>query len=70
MEDKPKRFLRLPQVRSETGLSTTQIYRGMNEGWFPANFPITKQSVAWASDEIEAWKAQKLAARARVHEAA
>ncbi len=58
-----KRLERLPSVKGRTGICTTEIYRGMREGWFPKNFPISKQSRAWDSDEIDAWIKAKIAAR-------
>ena len=58
-----KQFWRLDRVRAETGLCTRAIYQGMSDGTFPKNFPISKQARAWLSDEIEAWKSARLAAR-------
>jgi prophage regulatory protein len=49
------RFLRLPEVMSRTGLSRTDIYRKMEDGAFPKVIPLGKRSVAWRSDEIDAW---------------
>ena len=56
---------RLDRVREETGLCTSVIYEEMAAGTFPRNFPISKQARAWASDEVEAWKAAKLRAAGR-----
>jgi prophage regulatory protein len=56
-------FWRLDRVVAETGLCVRSIYEAMGDGTFPRNFPISKQARAWASDEIEAWKAAKLAER-------
>jgi predicted DNA-binding transcriptional regulator AlpA len=58
-----RQFWRLDRVIEETGLCTRAIYQGMVDGTFPKNFPISKQARAWASDEVEAWKAAKLAER-------
>lgn len=56
-------FWRLDRVVAETGLCVRSIYEAMANGTFPLNFPISKQARAWASDEIEAWKATRLAER-------
>lgn len=53
------RLLRRPEVESETGLSRTSIYRLMEEGLFPRPRRIGLRAVAWASAEIEAWKASR-----------
>lgn len=58
-----REFWRIDRVKAETGLCTSSIYAGMTAGTFPRNFPISTQARAWASDEIEAWKAEKFAAR-------
>jgi len=62
-------FWRLDWVRNETGLCTSSIYEGMKDGWFPRNFAVTKQARAWLASEVESWKAEKLAARARARQA-
>ena len=56
-------FWRLDRVKEETGLCTSAVYDGMAKGTFPRNFAISKQARAWASDEVEAWKAARQAAR-------
>src|SRR5262245_34202930 len=61
-----KQFWRIDRVRSETGLCTRAIYDGMADGSFPKNFPISKQSRAWVSDEVEAWKVERLKAAGKV----
>src|SRR3954447_14354527 len=58
-----KQFWRLNRVREETGLCTRSIYEGMAANTFPKNFAISKQARAWLSDEVETWKAARLAAR-------
>jgi prophage regulatory protein len=65
-----QQFWRLDRVKQETGLCTSSIYDGMADGTFPKNFPISKQSRAWLSDEIQAWKTAKLAAAGKKLEAA
>ena len=49
------RIMRLPEVRSRTGLSRTEIYRRMDDGTFPKAIPLGKRSIGWRSDEIDGW---------------
>ncbi len=63
-------FWRLARVVAETGLSRAGVYEGMAEGTFPQSFKIQKRSVAWLSDEVEAWKMVRLAKAGRALEAA
>ncbi|NVN88603.1 MAG: AlpA family phage regulatory protein [Rhodopseudomonas sp.] len=65
-----KQFWRLERVKEETGLCTRAIYQGMADDTFPKNFAISRQARAWLSDDIEAWKASKLAAAGKTMEAA
>jgi prophage regulatory protein len=64
-----KKLIRLPKVKEKTAMCTTEIYKGMREGWFPKNIPIGKQARAWDDDEVNAWILAKIAA-ARKTEAA
>jgi prophage regulatory protein len=54
------RLLRLYNVKDHTGLSKSEIYRLMAEGRFPKAIPLGKRSVAWRSDEIDAWVAERI----------
>ena len=66
-----KRLLRLPDVRQRVGLSTSEIYRRMAGGTFPASVPIGNRICAWYEREIDAWIDACVAARdAQVQEAA
>jgi prophage regulatory protein len=56
------RFVRLKEVKDRTGLSKTEIYRRMDEGTFPKVIPLGKRSVAWRSDELDAWFDERIAA--------
>jgi predicted DNA-binding transcriptional regulator AlpA len=57
-----KKLERIRSVTERTGLCVSEIYRGMREGWFPKNFPLSKQSRAWDADEVDAWILAKIAA--------
>jgi prophage regulatory protein len=61
----PRELLRLPEVKRRTGLSTTGIYVAMQTGRFPKSVKLGNgTAVAWASDEVQAWIEQRIAARA------
>ncbi len=51
------RYLRLPDVKAETGLGKTSIYHLIREGEFPKPVKISSRAVAWREGAIEAWKA-------------
>lgn len=57
----PRRILRLPAVKTATGLGRTKIYALMKEGRFPKARRIAGgPSVGWDSQEVEAWIAKQL----------
>lgn len=57
-------LLRLPQVKQRTALSRSEIYRRVARG--PQSFPqpirLGSRCTVWASDEIDAWIAARVAA--------
>ncbi|MGB6212072.1 AlpA family phage regulatory protein [Pseudomonas mandelii] len=56
-----RRILRLPAVKSATGLGRTKIYDLMKEGRFPKARRIARANVVgWDSLEIEAWISEQL----------
>lgn len=50
------RFLDLDDVRAETSLSKTTIYRLMKRKEFPLQRRISPRRVAWSAADIAAWK--------------
>lgn len=52
---RPSRFIKLPQVKSYTSLSTSEIYRRIAAGTFPAQITLGPKSVAWLEAEVLAW---------------
>ena len=48
-------ILRLPQVKSRTGLSRSTIYLRISEGKFPAPISIGERAVGWLDLDIDAW---------------
>ena len=55
------RFLRLNQVKNQTGLSLSTIYNKMNKGDFPKSIKLGERTVAWIELEIEEWINTKIA---------
>ncbi len=58
-----QRFMRIHDVIKTTGLSRALVYREMNAGRFPRSIAISAKAVAWLEEEVEAWQAERLAAR-------
>lgn len=59
------RLLRLDDVRSLTGVSTTTLYRMIDAGAFPKQVSLGPRSVAWIESEIIGWIEDRVADRAR-----
>jgi len=57
------KFIRRRDVQEATGLCRSAIYQGIADGTFPRPVKLGPRAVAWISEEIEAWKAQRIAAR-------
>ncbi|MGL4316713.1 MAG: helix-turn-helix transcriptional regulator [Pseudomonas sp.] len=51
----PRRFIKLAQVKAYTSLSTSEIYRRIAAGTFPAQVTLGPKSVAWVESEILQW---------------
>lgn len=48
-------FVRLPEVRRRTGLSTATIYRMVGRGEFPAKVQLSVNVVAWYESDLNRW---------------
>ena len=59
------RILRLPEVCQVTGLKRAMIYRLQQRNSFPQSVKITDHAVGWVDAEVQAWVAQRIAARQR-----
>jgi len=56
-------ILRLPQVKSQTGLSRSTIYLRIAEGTFPKQIDLGGgRAVGWIASDIENWVKQRIAA--------
>lgn len=51
----PPRFIKLAKVREYTSLSTSEIYRRIAAGTFPAQVTLGPKSVAWIESEVADW---------------
>ncbi len=49
------RFIKLAKVKEYTALSTTEIYRRISKGSFPAQVNLGPKSVAWIESEVLQW---------------
>jgi len=60
-----RRFIKLAKVKDYTSLSTSEIYRRIAAGTFPAQVTLGPKSVAWVETEVLAW-CDDLAAQRKV----
>lgn len=56
-------MLRLPAVKSRTGLPTSSIYKLIEEKRFPRQIKLGPRTVAWLETEIEDWLEARIAER-------
>lgn len=54
-------ILRLPQVKTETGLSRSALYQRISEGTFPKQINLGGRAVGWLASDIENWIKQRIA---------
>lgn len=57
-------FIRLREVKRNTGVGTTYIYEKMRTGDFPGQIKLGPRAVAWIKADVLAW-AMKQVARTR-----
>lgn len=60
-EQQQPRFIKLNHVRSITALSTSEIYRRIAAGTFPAQITLGPKSVVWLESEVVAWCESRIA---------
>lgn len=63
-DKKPRRIMRLPEVKAASGFGRTHIYELMKEGSFPKARRIGARAVGWDSQEVEQWVSDRLEGRA------
>lgn len=49
------RLLRVDDVVALTGMRRSTVYLRVSQGTFPRPRQLSRQSVAWRSDEVQAW---------------
>jgi prophage regulatory protein len=57
----PERFLRLPEVKTRTGLARSTIYFFIAQGRFPKPVHISPQIAVWVESEVQDWIRKKIA---------
>lgn len=56
------RFIKLTKVKEHATLSTSEIYRRIAAGTFPAQIVLGPKSVVWIESEVLAWCEERIAA--------
>ncbi|MDY0922685.1 AlpA family transcriptional regulator [Leclercia sp. CFBP8987] len=64
-----ERFLRLPEVMHQCGLSRSTLYDLIARNAFPAQVSLGGKNVAWLQSEVTAWMAERIAHRNRKYDA-
>lgn len=54
-------LLRLPVVVARTGYSRSTLYALIQDKRFPAPVSLGRRAVAWVSDDVDAWIADRIA---------
>lgn len=55
-----KRFLRLPELITRTGLKRSSIYAAIQAGTFPSQIPLGERAVGWDESEVSNWIEQRI----------
>ena len=58
----PNTLIKLPTVKERTTLSTSELYRRIEAGTFPAQIKLGAKAVAWIEHEVDAWIEQHISA--------
>ena len=60
---KPIKVLRRPDVELRVGLKRSALYKAIAQNRFPKPISLGPHSVGWIESEIDAWLAERIAAR-------
>ena len=60
-----RKLLRLPQVKTITGLSKSTIYARISECTFPKQIPLGPRLVVWLEFDIKKWISEQVSAARR-----
>lgn len=63
--DRNSRFIRLPEVKTLTGLGKTTIYALQAIEDFPTSVPLSPNCVGWDLVEVTDWISARIASRKR-----
>ena len=55
-------ILRLPAVKTRTGLSRSTIYLRVSQGTFPKSVSLGARAVGWVEAEIQEWLQRQIEA--------
>jgi prophage regulatory protein len=55
-----KAILKLPVVKTRSGLSRSTIYARIADGTFPAPVSLGVRAVGWREEEVEEWITQRV----------
>jgi len=55
------KVLRLPDVKSETGLSRSALYQRIADGTFPKQINLGGRAVGWLASDVESWIKERVA---------
>jgi prophage regulatory protein len=53
-------ILRLPAVKTRTGLSRSSIYLWISKGNFPSPVSLGARAVGWVESEVDDWVAHRI----------
>jgi prophage regulatory protein len=53
-------ILRLPVVKSRTGLARSTIYLRISQGIFPKQISLGGRAIGWVESEIETWLSNQI----------
>jgi len=56
------RLIRLPEVKTTTGLSKSTIYSRISEGTFPKQISLGPRLVVWVESDIQKWISEQVSA--------
>jgi prophage regulatory protein len=59
-------ILRLPAVKTSTGLSRSTIYLRIAQGTFPKPVGLGGRAVGWLESEIQEWLERRIAASRKI----
>jgi prophage regulatory protein len=57
--NKAERIVRWPEVRQQTGLSRTTVWRRIKDKDFPASIKLTDHATGWRQSDLDAWFASR-----------